>query len=248
LRLKLVSCEIVYREMCALAARSRNQVDVEFLPKGLHDIGSTRMRTRLQQAVDAADSGQYEAVLLGYALCGNGLVGLRARTLPLVLPRAHDCITFFMGSKERYLEYFTSNSGVYFRTTGWLERGNAVGQLSVESLGGLDPKYEELVKKYGEDNARYLYEQIGQYVHNYRQLTFIEMGIEPDGSFEQRSREEAARRGWAFEKLAGDLSLLQSLTDGDWDNERFLVVKPGQRIVARYDSAIIAAEDCHDEP
>lgn len=51
MRLKLISCEIFYREMCAVLARSRNQVDVEFLSEGLHDIGAASMCARLQQAV-----------------------------------------------------------------------------------------------------------------------------------------------------------------------------------------------------
>jgi Protein of unknown function (DUF1638) len=247
LRLKLIGCEILYRELCALVARSPNQVDLEFLPKGLHDIGSTRMRSRLQETVDAVDPEKYQAVLLGYALCGNGLAGVVARKLPLVLPRAHDCIALFMGSKERYLEYFNRNSGVYFRTTGWLERAEKLDQLSVQTQNYMGADYQKLVEKYGEDNAQYLYEELGRQLSHYSRLTFIQMGVEPDDSFERRSREEAAGRGWEFEKIAGDLSLLQALVDGDWDDERFLVVKPGQRVVARYDSCIIAAEDSADD-
>ncbi len=34
MRLKLIACEILYRELCAAVARSVNQVDIEFLPKG----------------------------------------------------------------------------------------------------------------------------------------------------------------------------------------------------------------------
>jgi hypothetical protein len=246
LRLKLVSCEILYRELCSLVAKSPNQVDVEFLPKGLHDIGSTRMRDRLQQAIDAVDAGTYEAVLLGYALCGNGLAGVRARTIPLILPRAHDCIALFMGSKERYLDYFNANAGVYFRTTGWLERAEKLDQLSVQTQNSFGADYHKLVEKYGEENAKYLYEQLGQYLNNYRQLTFIEMGIEPNSSFEDRSREEAASHGWLYEKVLGDLSLLRDLVDGTWDDPRFLVVRPGQQIVARYDSDVIGVEDVND--
>ena len=80
MKLKLISCEVLYREMCAVIARSPNEVDVEFLPKGLHDIGCNSMRKRLQDAVDRVDPECYEAVLLGYALCGNGTAGLTART------------------------------------------------------------------------------------------------------------------------------------------------------------------------
>ena len=100
MRLKLLACEIMYRELCAAAARSTNLVDVEFLPKGLHDIGHEGMCVRLAQTLAAIDETRYEAVLLGYGLCSNGLVGLAAQSVPLIVPRAHDCITLFLGSKE----------------------------------------------------------------------------------------------------------------------------------------------------
>ena len=246
MRLKLIGCEILYRELCALIARSRNQVDFEFLPKGLHDMASAGMLERLQKAVDAVDAvdaEHYDAILLGYALCGTGLVGLTARGIPLVLPRGHDCMTLFMGSKERYLDYFINHAGVYFRTTGWLERAQSLNQLSIQSKNGLDPDYAALVAKYGEENAQYLYQELSGSLVNYKQLTFIEMGIEPDDSFERRSREEAESRGWSFEKIAGDMSLLKALVEGEWDEQRFLVVKPGQRIVTRYNDEIVGAED-----
>src|SRR5665647_1744626 len=132
MRLKLIGCEVLYRELCAAVSRSVNQVDIEFLPKGLHDKGSAAMLSRLQETLDRVDAAAYEAVLFGYALCGNGLAGLVARSIPLVIPRAHDCITLFLGSRTRYEEYFRTHSGVYFKTSGWIERGqNLEPQLSL---------------------------------------------------------------------------------------------------------------------
>jgi len=78
MRLKLISCEIFYREFCAAISRSVNTVEVEFLTKGLHDVGAETMRERLQAAIDGVDSSRYEAVLLGYGLCNNGIAGLTA--------------------------------------------------------------------------------------------------------------------------------------------------------------------------
>jgi len=243
MRLKLISCEIFYREFCAAISRSVNTIEVEFLTKGLHDIGTQVMRERLQAAVDRVEGSRYDAVLLGYGLCNNGIAGLTARQTQLVVPRAHDCITLFLGSKERYLDYFQNHPGVFFETTGWLERGESDGELSQLALGkklGITATFEELVARYGEDNARYLQEELGRLTSHYRQLTFIEMGIEPDSSFERRARERAESRGWTFEKLRGEFGLIQRLVDGPWHESEFLVVPPGQTIAAEYDGAIIS--------
>ena len=102
--------------------------------------------------------------------------------------------------------------------------------------------YDELVAKYGEDNAKFLYEQLCNMTRNYSGLTFIEMGIEPDDRFERQARQQAAERGWKFEKLAGDMTLVRQLVDGPWDDERFLVVPPGGRVAASFDEKIIKVE------
>jgi hypothetical protein len=243
---KLISCEIFYREICAAVARSPHTIDIEFLPKGLHDIGSLGMLERLQATLDRVDGAKYQAVLFGYGLCNNGIAGLTARTLPLVIPRAHDCISLFFGSKERYLEYFNEHPGVFFKTTGWIERGvdsGELSQMSIQRLTGMDQSYEVLVARYGEDNAKYLWSELCDMSKNYRQFTFIEMGVEPDDSFEARTRDEAAARGWVFEKVAGDLSMIQRLVDGQWNEQEFLIVRPGGRVVANYDDNIIAADE-----
>jgi hypothetical protein len=221
MRLKLIGCEVLYRELCAAAARSPNQVDLEFLPKGLHDRAAAHMRSRIQELVDRADGGGYESILLGYAQCGNGTLGLRARSVPLILPRAHDCITLFLGGGQRYREYFDSHPGVYFKTSGWIERGQSLApQFSLA--------FDSLVERYGEEDARYIYDEL---TRHYRQLTFIEMGIGPEASLEEQTRKEAAARQWAFEKIAGDMGLIQALVDGPWDNDRFITIPPGKSYV-----------------
>jgi Protein of unknown function (DUF1638) len=245
MRFKIVSCEIFFREICACVARSPHVVDFDFLPKGLHDIECAQMQARLQAAIDKVEEREYDALLLAYGLCNNGTVGLTTKSIPLVIPRGHDCITVFMGSSARYMEYFDSHPGVYFETTGWLERGKAdgqLGQLALHNKLGLTQSYEQMVEKYGEENAKYLWEEFGKNLaRHYGQTTFIEMGIEPDGTFEKRAKEEADKRGWKFEKVAGDIGLLQRFVNGEWDPKEFLVVPPGHRIEASYDEGVVKA-------
>jgi len=241
-RIQVISCEVMFREICHLAARSRNQVDLEFLPKGLHDLKSADMSERLQQQVDRASAANYEAIAMAYALCGNGLAGLRARSIPLVVPRAHDCIALLMGGQDRYRRYFESNRGVYFKSSGWVERGVTASQLT-----GYGMDMAELIAKYGEENARYLYEELNRYRQTYHKFTYIEMGIEPDDRFEKSTRAEAAERGWEVEKIAGDLAWLRRLVDGDWIPAEFLVVPPGHRIAPTWDDRIVEAVDETEE-
>jgi hypothetical protein len=235
-RLKLICCEVMFREICHLAAHSPNQVDVEFLPKGLHDLKSAAMREKLQERIDAASAAGYEAIGMAYALCGNGTAGLRARDIPIVVPRAHDCIALFLGSRQRYQQYFDANPGVYFETSGWIERGSTASQIT-----GFGIEMADLAAKYGRENAEYIYEELNRYRKTYSKFTYIEMGIEPDRRFEDQTRDDAAARGWAFEKLRGDLDLLRRLVDGEWSSASFLVVPPGCRIAPTYDDRVIEA-------
>jgi hypothetical protein len=236
----LIACEVLLRELADAVARSPHTVDVEFLSKGLHDIGGERMRKTLQEAIDRAEPTRHDAVLMGYALCGNGLHDLEARRVKVVAPRAHDCIALLMGDRRRYDEYFRAHGGVFFRSTGWLERGRDIEQLA--RAVGTDFSLEGLIEKYGEDNGRFLYEEFTRYEKVYRQLTFIETGLECDDRFEEQARAEAGEKNWAFEKIRGDLGLFRKLVAGEWDPGDFLVVEPGHRIVATYDENIIKAE------
>jgi hypothetical protein len=246
MRLKLISCQVFCREMAAAIGRSPNEVEIELMPKGLHEIGCAGMREQLQAAIDRVDASRFHAVLLGYGLCNHGIGGLRARSLPLVVPRAHDCITLLLGSKERYLDYFDRNPGAYFQSSGWIEHRRNSEDLTARSVAqrnGLYAKFDDLVAKYGEEEAAFLHAQLGDHTRHYRQFTFIETGTEPDDRFERQTRSEAARRGWRFDKVRGDLSLLQRLVDGYWNYGEFVVVPRGWQLVARFDERIIDAEE-----
>jgi hypothetical protein len=241
MKIKCLSCEALARLVYLCAARSPHIVDVTLLQLGLHNQPAD-LRSRLQTEIDSASEQGYEAVVLAYGLCGRATEGLAARDIPVVLPRAHDCITLFLGSRQLYTQEHDSIPGTYWYALDYIERGYKSGSnivLGSEEL--IQPIYEEYVQKYGKDNADYLMEVMGAWKDNYQRAIFIEMGVGDGRAVEQRAQEEAARRNWTFEKRLGDLSLIHRLLCGEWDQD-MLVVQPGQHISMSMDENIICAE------
>ena len=132
--LKLIACEIAVRELYFTAARSPNLIDLEFLTQGHHDTPALGQK-EIQKRIDAVAAGKYDAILLSYGLCSNILVGLTSSHTRLVIPRAHDCITLFLGSKERYQQSFTNQPGTYYFTSGWLECARRRGHRPLPGRG-----------------------------------------------------------------------------------------------------------------
>ncbi len=253
-RLKFIGCEILYREACYLAATGPHSVDLEFLRKGLHDLDRRDMLARIQAAVDAVDNADpgspCEAILLGYARCNDGLAGLMARRIPLIIPKAHDCITLFFGSRQAFQDDFNSASGTYYLTTGWMERNTfgsdtyaqpAYGIQGIMGRLGLADSYDEMIEKYGSENAEYILQSLGDWRKNYSRLLYLRMGLCKEDELIDRAREEAASRDWEFDLRDGDLRLLRKLFHAQWDDD-FLIVPPGHKIVPRNDEEILGAQ------
>ena len=247
-KFKFIGCEIVYREACLLAARSPHKIDVEFLRKGLHDLETHEMLGKIQACVDAVDaSAGYDAILLGYARCNDGVVGLTARGIPLVIPRAHDCITFFFGSRGAFREYFDANPGTYYMTTGWAERSDADdGQHATPAYGkqgvmgklGLAQSREELIAKYGLENADYIMSTLGDWTKNYSNLLYLKMGVCDETPHIDQARARAQEHNWSFDLQEGSWSLLEKLFGGAWDDD-FVILQPGQKLEARNDERVL---------
>lgn len=237
-RFLVIACAILQRECYACAARSDNLVTLRLCEKGLHDIGAKKMTARLQAELDAVDPKAFDAILLGYGLCSNGTEGLRS-SLPLVLPRAHDCITLLMGSKERYMDYFNRNAGTYYQSPGWIEQGDSclTNPDSTVSQMGM-ATYQGYVQKYGEENAKYLMESLGMTGH-YSKLAYIDTGVGDAARYREFSKKEAAEKSFEYEEIPGDLGLLQRMMDGTWDEREFLVIPPGETMRPSHDDKIV---------
>jgi hypothetical protein len=208
---------------------------------GLHSQPND-LRAMLQKRIEATEA-QYDFIVLAYGLCGKATAGLQAIRVPLVIPRAHDCITLFLGSRARYTEQFETKPGTYWYVQDYIERGegtNTTLSIGAGMENNIQGTYEEYVQKYGEDNAAYLMEVMGAWQQHYQRAALIDMGIGDGSAVAAKAQEEATRRGWAFERLAGDLTLIRRLLWGDWDDD-FLVLQPGEAIEMSYDACVMQA-------
>ena len=234
-----IGCAVLARECYYCAAISKNIIDLRILEQGLHDVGEDKMSSSLQREIDAIDPEKYEAILLAYGLCNHGIRNLHAK-IPLVVPRAHDCITLLMGSKEAYMTYFHDNPGCFFRSVGWAERAhdNLSNPESTTRQMGMGT-YEEYVEKYGEENAKYLMETLGDHLRNYSSLTYIDTNLPLDEKYQKEAMDIAKEKAWTFSEVKGSTRLILDLMNGTWDNSDFLVVEPGKTIQTSYDDEII---------
>lgn len=245
MRLKCIGCDALARLIYQCAATSPHLVDVTLLKLGLHRKPAD-LQARLQREIDASAGQGYDAVVMAYGLCGRATAGITARDIPVVIPRAHDCITIFLGSRARYTEQHEGQPGTYWYTKDYIERGSLDGSLTAlgavsEDGFDIEGEYDTYVAKYGKDNADYLMEIMGAWRSHYQRAAFIDLGIGDSQAVENQAREEAVRRGWAFERVAGDIILIRRLLFGDW-NEDFLTLQPGQKLGMSYDADVIRAE------
>ncbi len=244
-RHRLIACEVFFREFCQALTSTPNVVNVEFASQGLHGRRSFSMAGELQRRIDACDDGTYHAILLGYGLCNNGIVGLHARHTPLVVPRAHDCITLFLGSRRRYDEMFRADPGSYYLTSGWIERTGHSMETLPSRAGGVSARgarHAEYVERFGEENAEYLMEVMHSWKDRYARMVFINLGVGNVDADRAHAANEAAEHDLEFAEVAGDLQLFRGLLNGPpWDEDTYLVVPPGMEIHPSYDEQVVAA-------
>src|SRR3990170_2965217 len=105
MRIKVLGCETLFREIYLAAARSPHICDIKFLSRNYHD-DLNLMRRVLQEEILITNSGEcdeqrqgvqcpvclntkYDAVVLAMGLCGYTTIGLKAGDVPLIIPRVH---------------------------------------------------------------------------------------------------------------------------------------------------------------
>ncbi|MHB0999672.1 MAG: DUF1638 domain-containing protein [Armatimonadota bacterium] len=244
MKLYAIACEMLSRECYRASADSPHTVFLDMQKFDLH-IEPDKLRNTVQQAIDDVPSGKYDYIVLAYGLCSRGTAGLVARDTPIVIPRAHDCITLLLGSKERYQKEFNEHPGTYYYSAGWVERNEGeVRQGSIEIVKDRQEqeRYLMYVEKYGEENAQYLIDQEKLWLENYNRAVFIDNKIGDIEYYRAFTHKFADTHEWNYEEIAGDTRLIDMLLRGEWNDNEFLIIKPGQKTVDEINNRILAVE------
>ena len=236
---KIIACGVLEEELKAAAEKSNINITEEYLTAGLHEEPD-RLKMELQAAVNRAsaevDAGaaEYDAIVIGYGLCGRGTVGLLAGSVPLVIPRVHDCIAMFLGSHKRYTEQFKRNPGTFYMTRGWYE--HKAQPLSVkrkkdgsrfEGNWDINVGYDSMKEKYGESNANDIYEFLNTWKRNYTRSVYIDTGVEDNTKYEDYARDLAEELNWKYERIDGSPALFDAMVSRESSDDEILVVPPG---------------------
>ena len=248
MRLKLIACKALARELGYLSALSPHAIDITWMRQGYHAVPK-KLHEILQEEIDRVESGEdahtnaigkndFDAILLGYGLCSNAAAGLYAKNHRLVIPRAHDCITLLLGSKERYTEKFHEYKGCYWYTASWVEGGLVETEETQKEM-------EDFYRGKGWKPARYerVMKEMNKWIDEYGHAAYISMPQFDQPEYEAVAKEAASYFGWQYHREEGDTSLMADLVNGEWDSDRFLVLEPGQHAEAAAGEGIICAAD-----
>jgi hypothetical protein len=196
-------------------------VDTIYMDFGLHETPK-RMAPALQKELDAIE--EPSLVLVGYGLCGTGIVGIEAKRHTLVIPRTHDCIAILLGSHQEYMKTMGESPGTYYLTKGWLEAGT-------------DPlkEYESYVERYGQETADMVMDTM---YRNYTQICLVSHSEEDLAENRERAQVVASfcqeRWGMEYNERVGSDALIAKLLNAprhlDLLGDEFVVIAPGGKV------------------
>ncbi|MFC1905364.1 DUF1638 domain-containing protein [Chloroflexota bacterium] len=206
----MIACATVIEEMLPLMPPN---MEYEVLDFGLH-VRPEELKVTLQRTINNSASS-VKNIILGYGLCSQAVVGLKAEACTLIVPRVDDCIAIFLGSETAYRQQLLSVPGTYYLTKGWIKAGDTPFD-----------EYDILVKRYGEVKARLI---INQLLKNYTRLVLINTGQDELEYCRNHTRRIAEQFNLRYEEIKGSNILIKKMLYGQWD-DNFVIANPGKTI------------------
>jgi Protein of unknown function (DUF1638) len=212
----VIACRVL-QDLLARLLPAGLATEVVYTDHGLHRQPGILNKT-VQEAIDCIKTPSL--VVLGYGLCGDGLAGVRSGRHTLLIPRADDCVTLFLGSHDAYRREFRAVPATFYLTKGWLESDCNPAR-----------EYQEYVDKYGPDNAAFIVDM--QYQH-LKRLALVAHSQADLVAYRPRALEVAhycERWSMRYEEILGSDAYIRRLVEAAADLESagddFVVIPPG---------------------
>jgi hypothetical protein len=209
-KILIIACSIMKDELVHVRP---DGISFVFLEQSLHRTPQ-KMKEAIQEEINKAEGWEGgDSIILSYGLCSNGIVGIKANRHTIVIPRVHDCITLFLGSRERYFEEHQKEPGTYYLTRGWIEEKKS--PLGI---------YEEYCQRYGKETAEWA---IKEELKNYTRIALVESELGLSDNHRKHAQENARFLNLRYEEIKGSLDFFRKIIQGPWDKD-FVVLKPGE--------------------
>lgn len=158
LRIGIVACDILKREIELMTKDDPDIVHREYLEFALH-VDSAYLKTTVKDKVNSL-KGKVDAVFLGYAICQSLRDITKEVDVPTAMLESDDCIGAFITPME-YEKEKRKCTGTWFSSPGWAELGleGAIKELHLDSMKdqGYDPMYFLRMLFEGYSRCLYIY-------------------------------------------------------------------------------------------
>lgn len=150
----VIACETLKDELNAAVNITGSRLPIIWIDSKYHlDPGG--LRKKLQQEIDSITN--VKNILLAFGCCGNALIGIKATTANLIIPKTDDCISMVLSKQG---EKFKRLKKTYFLTKGW-----------IESPRSLTEEYTRAVTRYGKRKAERIFKLM---LNSYKYLMLID--------------------------------------------------------------------------
>lgn len=216
MKVKILSCRIfeVYIQELLKQITPEFDFDIEYYEIDQH-LYPKKFQKILQTRINEIEN--VDLILLIYGICGNATKDLEAVHVPIAIPRVHDCATILLGSKSKFNEVFGHRPSQGWSCISYNSDNSHTGEFFTNT------NYQEMVERYGEDNAKYLFEVL---FPKPEKIVYISFGLPED----QKRIETDDLIG---EVQPGSLEFLKRIFKNQFED--LIVVQPGEIIHPVYD-------------
>lgn len=205
----IIACETLKDELLTAMERTGSQLPIIWIDS-LYHMEPGMLRKKLQEEIDSVENA--ENLLLAFGSCGNALIGVKATTANLIIPKTDDCISMVLCKQG---ERFERAKKTYFLTKGW-----------IESSRSLTAEYKRAVERYGKEKAERIFKFM---LNSYKYLMLIDTQSYDVKKYKGKAEKIAELTNMELIIERGSVWFLEKLLTGPYDDD-FCIIPKGEEV------------------